>query len=212
MPLQGLVSAISRGLVNVFERSGQACVGGRDIVHESYFSPLAISFDSSREGKSAKRTGAKPDLCLRGRWVQDRDRPFGRTGFLSGPGRQRLRRRTLLWLAILGAAALLGGVLPGIAQALDTSSLPTVSTTTSVDTSGSTTASVDTSTSSGTSSSTSGSVDTSTSTSGSTNTSTSTGGSVDTSTSTSGSVDTSTSTSGSSNTSTSTSGSTTGGS
>src|SRR4051794_34380753 len=176
MPLQGLVSAISRGLVNVFERSGQACVGGRDIVQESYFSPLASSFDSSREGKSAKRTGTKPDPCLRGRWVQDRHRPFGRTGFLSGPGRKRLRRRTLLWLAILSAAALLGGVLPGIAQALDTSSLPTVSTTTSVDTSGSTTASVDTSTSSGTSSSTSGSVDTSTATSGAGRTSTATNG------------------------------------
>src|SRR3954468_2193691 len=170
MPLQGLVSAIREAWSTSFERSCQACVGGRDIVQESYFSPLASSFDSSRGGKSAKRTGAKPDPCLRGRWVQDRDRPFGRTGFWSGPGRQRPRRRTLLWLAILSAAALLGGVLPGIAQALDTSSLPTVSTTTSVDTSGSTTASVDTSTSSGTSSSTSGSVDTSTSTSGSAHT------------------------------------------
>src|SRR3954452_18018602 len=187
MPLQGLVSAIREAWSTSFERSCQACVGGRDIDQESYFSPLAISFDSSREGKSAKRTGTKPDPCLRGRWVQDRDRPLGRTGFLSGPGRQRLRRRTLLSLAIPSAGALLGGVQPGIAQALDTSSLPTVSTTTSVDTSGSTTASVDTSTSSGTSSSTSGSVDTSTSTSGSTNTSTSTGGSVDTTTSTSGS-------------------------
>src|SRR3954447_23040424 len=195
MPLQGLVSAIREAWSTSFERSCQTCVGGRDIVQESYFSPLAISFDSSREGKSAKRTGTKPDPCLRGRWVQDRDRPFGRTGFLSGPGRQRLRRRTLLWLAILSAAALLGGVLPGIAQALDTSSLPTVSTSTSVDTSGSTTASVDTSTSSGTSSSTSGSVDTSTATSGSVDTSTSTSGSSNTSTSTSGSVDTSTSTS-----------------
>src|SRR3954466_3744692 len=138
MPLQGLVSAIREAWSTSFERSGQACVGGRDIVQESYFSPLASSFESSREGKSAKRTGTKPDPCLRGRWVQDRDRPFRRTGFLSGPGRQRLGRRTLLWLAILSAAALLGGVLPGIAQALDTSSLPTVSPSTSVDTSGST--------------------------------------------------------------------------
>src|SRR4051794_8623076 len=184
MPIQGLVSAIRGALSTWFERSSQACPGGRDIVRESYFSPLASSFDSSREGKSAKRTGTKPDLCLRGRWVQDRDRPFGRTGFLSGPGRQRLGRRILLWLAILSAAALLGGVLPGIAQALDTSSLPTASTTTSVDTSGSTTASVDTSTSSGTSSSTSGSVDTSTATSGSVDTSTSTRRSGDHSTST----------------------------
>ncbi|MFL5888504.1 MAG: hypothetical protein ACJ76M_05405, partial [Solirubrobacteraceae bacterium] len=120
--------------------------------------------------------------------MQDPDRTFAdRVFWRSTP----LRRWIVLCLAVVAAAGLFG-VLPGIAQALDTSSVPT-GTTASVDTSGSTSTSVDVGTSSGTTSSTSASVDTST-TSG---TSSSTSGSVDTTASTdtsTGSTDTTAST------------------
>ena len=98
-------------------------------------------------------------------------------------GRQRLRRWVLLCLAVLATAGLLGGVLPAIAQALDTSSV-TSGTVASVDTSGSPSASVDVGTASGTSGSAGAPVDTSTSS----GTSGSAGASVDTSVSTGGST------------------------
>src|SRR5919198_6234113 len=84
-------------------------------------------------------------LGLGGRWLDNRRALPIRRGPGSGADRRpRVSRWVLLCVVCLAASGLVGGVLPGIAQALDTGSVTTGSTSTSGDTSGPTTTPVGT--------------------------------------------------------------------